>query len=233
MHHLTSIPFHTLYPLYHAEGIVFVCSLIGDWMVSIWDSETLQVAVNVTKEQDEEKSCRILWGIACYVIYIMVPVCPLTLAGLSPHSPRPSSSASRTRSSGSSCCDASDCRFHPLPTPAPVAGRWTPWATIAPLARRLESCGPAPCRSSGLWREFAARRGARVATNVPLSRMNLDAPILDHRDPSKCWPTGSPSSMGRSWRSTRHWSVRSGRDGTARVPSSSNPRSSPHGSGAA
>ena len=31
-----------------------------------------------------------------------------TLAGLSPHSPRPSSSASRTRSSGSSCCDASD-----------------------------------------------------------------------------------------------------------------------------
>ena len=81
-----------------------------------------------------------------------------TLAGLSPHSPRPSSSASRTRSSGSSCCDASDCRFHPLPTPAPVAGRWTPWATIAPLARRLESCGPAPCRSSGLWREFAVRR---------------------------------------------------------------------------
>ena len=81
-----------------------------------------------------------------------------TPAGPLPHSPRPSSSASRIRSSESSCCDASGSHCPTVPTPAPVAARWTPSATIAPPAHRPVSCGPAPRRSSGHWRASAARR---------------------------------------------------------------------------
>ena len=81
-----------------------------------------------------------------------------TPAGPSLHSPRPSSFALRIRSYGSSCCDASGSHCPTVLTPAPVAARWTPSATIAPPAHRLVSCGPAPCRSSGHWRASAARR---------------------------------------------------------------------------
>ena len=58
--------------------------------------------------------------------------------------------------------------------------------------------------------------GARVATNVPLSRMNLDAPILDHRT-IEVLANGLPLFHGAQLAVDTTLVSPVGRDGTARV----------------
>ena len=80
-------------------------------------------------------------------------------------SPLPPSSMSRTLTFALRPCAAYACRFPSASGCAPVGARWMPWGLP------LERAAARICREAG----------ARVAENVRLRDLNLDAPVLDDR----------------------------------------------------
>ena len=104
-----------------------------------------------------------------------------------------------------------------------------PTAHTCSCRRPLDALGDhrAACAQAGVLRSRAVpleralaricrEAGARVATNVPLSRMNLDAPILDHRT-IEVLANGLPLFHGAQLAVDTTLVSPVGRDGTARV----------------